>query len=113
MQAEELRGISLSISVLSTPVEIGFTDEADLLGKIRRHSDGLIIRNESHRGVFLPQVWKDLDDPVDFLARLKSKAGIEGPLNPSRDRTFSFSANSIGTVVLDAWRPRANRDRGN
>ncbi len=113
LQPEELRGISLSISVLSTPVEIDFTDEADLLGKIRRHSDGLIIRNEIHRGVFLPQVWKDLDDPADFLARLKSKAGIEGPLNPSRDRTFSFSANSIGTVVLDAWRPRANGDRGN
>lgn len=113
LQSNELRGMSLSISVLSTPVEIEFTDEADLLGKIRRHSDGLIIRNEMHRGVFLPQVWKDLDNPAEFLARLKGKAGIEGSLDPNRDRTSSFSANSIGTVVLDAWRPRANRDRGN
>jgi AmmeMemoRadiSam system protein B/AmmeMemoRadiSam system protein A len=113
LQPDELRGISLSISVLSTPVEINYTDETDLLGQIRRHSDGLIIRNEMNRGVFLPQVWKDLENPTDFLARLKGKAGIEGPLDPNRDRTHSFSANSIGTVVLDAWRPRANREPGN
>ncbi len=113
LQPEEVRGMSLSISVLSTPVKIDYTDESDLLGKIRRHSDGLIIRNGTQRGVFLPQVWKDFDKPADFLARLKEKAGIDGQLDPNRDRTYSFSANSIGTVVLDAWRRRANRQGGN
>ena len=110
LQAGELRGISLSISVLTAPSPLQYGDEADLLGKIRRQTDGLILHGSARRGVFLPQVWKELDDPQDFVAGLKQKAGIDGPLRPARDRAFRFSANTIGTVVLDAWRRPADSE---
>jgi AMMECR1 domain-containing protein len=31
---------------------------------------------EGKRGTFLPQVWEDLSDPGQFIARLKHKAGL-------------------------------------
>ena len=73
---DELAGLELSVSVLTPPVPMRFTDEADLLAQLRPGIDGLIIEDAGRRALFLPSVWEELPDPRQFLAHLKLKAGL-------------------------------------
>ena len=66
LKRDELSGLSVSISVLSQPSAIRYTDEKDLLQQLHAGRDGLILRNANARGVFLPRVWIDLAAPDDF-----------------------------------------------
>ncbi|MCW9033635.1 MAG: AmmeMemoRadiSam system protein B [Rhodospirillales bacterium] len=73
---EELKDLTISISVLSPAAPMNISDEADLLRQLRPGVDGLIIMDLGRRSLFLPQVWDQLSDPIQFLAHLKQKAGL-------------------------------------
>lgn len=94
----DLELLRICISILSKPEKIYFSSEADLIGQLRPHEDGLILQDGIHRGTFLPAVWESLNDPKDFLAQLKVKAGLEknyraDDLQIQRYTTESFSEN--------------------
>lgn len=72
----EETSLSVSLSVLSEPETLAFENEADLLGKIRPGTDGLILTDAGRSGTFLPSVWEDLPDKKDFWRELKRKAGL-------------------------------------
>lgn len=74
--AAEVGGLSIKLSVLSTPEAMRFDSEADVVGQLRPGVDGLILSDEGHRGTFLPQVWEQLGTPREFFTRLKAKAGL-------------------------------------
>lgn len=76
LTAAELDGLSLSVSVLTPPVPMRFTGEQDLLNQLRPGIDGLIIEDGGRRALFLPAVWEQLPEPEQFLAHLKTKAGM-------------------------------------
>jgi len=76
LTADEEQHLELHISVLSKPVAIEFSNEADLLTKIEPGIDGLILEDNSHKGTFLPSVWEQLATPREFLSHLKLKAGL-------------------------------------
>ncbi len=99
---DELTDLSISISLISPIQRIDFTDEEDLVRQLRRPNDGLLIQSGDTRGLFLPQVWIDLQDPREFVDHLKKKAGIDRPLHSSKDQASRFMARSLGTVVLNA-----------
>jgi AmmeMemoRadiSam system protein B/AmmeMemoRadiSam system protein A len=103
---DELTDLSISISLISPVEKIEFTDEEDLVRQLRRETDGLLIQSERARGLFLPQVWIDLQDPREFLDHLKKKAGIDRPLRSSKDQASRFMARSLGKVVLNAAKHR-------
>ena len=75
---EEFARTEIEVSLLSTPKTVAFEDHADLLRRLRPGVDGVILEHleEGRRATFLPQVWEDLSDPEQFIARLKHKAGI-------------------------------------
>ena len=73
---EELSSLKIYISVLTTPHRINFTSEQDLLAQLRPNIDGLILKAPGFVGTFLPSVWQQLPNPVDFLKNLKLKAGL-------------------------------------
>ncbi len=73
---DEEQHLELHISVLSKPVPIEFSDEEDLLTKIKPDIDGLILEDNYHKGTFLPSVWEQLTTPREFLNHLKLKAGL-------------------------------------
>ena len=50
--------------------------EDELLAALRPGVDGLILEDGGRRALFLPQVWEQLSDPVDFVTHLKLKAGL-------------------------------------
>jgi MEMO1 family protein len=72
----ELARLSLSVSVLTRPEPMRFTDEAGLLAQLRPGVDGLIIEDLGRRSLFLPSVWEELTDRRQFLMALKLKAGL-------------------------------------
>lgn len=69
-------GLETKISLLSTPVELQFASEGDLVAKLQPGIDGLILQDGTHRGTFLPQVWEQIPAPADFFHRLKDKVGL-------------------------------------
>jgi MEMO1 family protein len=75
---DEFARTEIEVSLLSTPKTIAFEDHADLLRRLRPGVDGLILEQveDGKRATFLPQVWEDLPDPEQFIARLKHKAGM-------------------------------------
>lgn len=76
LRQEELADTRVEVSVLSPAEPIPFTDEADALRKLRPGVDGVILEYGPHRATFLPQVWRQLHEPRQFLAQLKRKAGL-------------------------------------
>ncbi len=94
VEAEELAGLHLEISVLDPPEPLPALEEPALLARLRPGEDGLILEDPAsgRRATFLPLVWRSLPDPARFLAELKRKAGL-----PPEHRT----------VGLRLWRYRA------
>ena len=67
----DLSSMTVEISVLSSPIEVGGLDE------IQIGRDGLIISHQNARGVLLPQVATDRDwDVKTFLEHTCLKAGL-------------------------------------
>ncbi|MDP2810788.1 MAG: AmmeMemoRadiSam system protein A [Rhodocyclaceae bacterium] len=70
----------VEVSLLTTPVPMSFSDEADALRQLRPNVDGVILiagrGGQLGRSTFLPQVWEQLPEPRQFLAHLKQKAGL-------------------------------------
>jgi len=96
VSAAERDRLDLEISVLSPATPMQFDSEQDLLQQLRPGIDGLVLEDGPYRGTFLPSVWEQLPDPVDFLRQLKRKAGLSvdhwsPSLKVSRYVTESFS----------------------
>jgi len=76
LSASELDRVRIEISVLSEPRPLDYRDAADLLQKLHPDIDGVIIRKGFASATFLPQVWKQLPQPQEFLKHLCLKAGL-------------------------------------
>lgn len=72
----EWKRVQVEISILTDPTPLDYTDEVDLLNRLRPGIDGLIIKKGFHQATFLPQVWEQLPDKKEFLGRLCLKAGL-------------------------------------
>lgn len=96
----EVRSLVISISVLGTPDELRFLDETELLEALRPGTDGVIIRCDGRRAVFLPQVWRTLPEPREFLAYLKAKAGFERGYWSDDFRAWRFGVDSVSSETL-------------
>ncbi len=76
MTMEELSEIDISISILTEAKELIYSDENDLVAKLRPHQDGVILRHNRTAATFLPQVWDQLPQVEQFLSHLCLKAGL-------------------------------------
>jgi len=71
--------VELEISVLTPPEEIIVEDKQQYPQHITIGTDGLIIENGYHRGVFLPQVPVEHNmDVYEYLEQLCYKTGLTG-----------------------------------
>jgi hypothetical protein len=89
---DELARTEIEVSLLSTPKTLAFEDQDDLLRKLHPGKDGVILEqpDEGRRGTFLPQVWEDLSEPAQFIARLRLKAGIAADTDLRRCRVRRY-----------------------
>ena len=73
---DELPSILVEVSVLTRPELLPYSSPQDLLDKLVPGRDGIILSKGYHQSTFLPQVWGDLPDKVDFLEHLAMKGGM-------------------------------------
>ncbi|MEO5379067.1 MAG: AmmeMemoRadiSam system protein A [Magnetococcus sp. DMHC-6] len=78
LQAEELEEVQLEVSLLTPPVALAYQDPTDLLAKLKPGVHGVILAKNGHRATFLPQVWEQLPNTIQFLEHLCRKAGLTG-----------------------------------
>jgi AmmeMemoRadiSam system protein A len=76
VDAAELGRLAVEVSVLSARVAMPVASEADALAALRPGIDGIYLQFDSLSATFLPQVWDNLPDPLDFLCELRRKAGL-------------------------------------
>jgi AmmeMemoRadiSam system protein A len=77
VQPDEVDQIRIEVSVLTEPQPLAFSSPEDLLGKLDPHEDGVLLHIGPRTATFLPQVWAQLPDKVQFLNHLAQKAGCE------------------------------------
>ncbi|MDP2028185.1 MAG: AmmeMemoRadiSam system protein B [Thiobacillus sp.] len=73
---EEFDDIRVEVSLLSPAEALAVTSEEHALAILRPGIDGVVFEYGNYRSTFLPQVWEQLPDPVEFLGYLKRKAGL-------------------------------------
>jgi AmmeMemoRadiSam system protein A len=76
LSRKELDNIRVEVSILTEPEACEYSCSEDLLSKLRPGVDGVIIRCGYASATFLPQVWEQLPDKVEFLTHLCMKAGL-------------------------------------
>ncbi|CAK0766784.1 conserved hypothetical protein [uncultured Gammaproteobacteria bacterium] len=95
LTVDEVPRIEITISILSHPRPLQFTNEADLVERLRPEVDGLILRDGGHQALFLPKVWHQLPQARQFLRHLKAKAGLNPDHESGTLRAFRFSAETF------------------
>ena len=100
----ETERLTVEVSVLTPPEPIPDCATADdLLRQLVPFEDGLIIDDGVHRATFLPSVWEQLPDKVQFLTHLMAKAGMRGwspTMRCWRYHTLKFEAPWAGIPPL-------------
>ena len=76
LDATEVDGLTIEVSVLSPLEAVSVTSEQELLEKMIPGEAGWMLQEDGYRGTFLPTVWASLGEPVEFLRQLKMKAGL-------------------------------------
>jgi AmmeMemoRadiSam system protein A len=76
LEQEELVRLRIDVSVLSALEPLEVRDEEELLAKLRPGVDGVVLSHEFRSGLFIPEMWKQLPEPREFVTLLKRKAGF-------------------------------------
>ncbi|MEE2778704.1 MAG: AmmeMemoRadiSam system protein A [Acidobacteriota bacterium] len=76
VEPAELASVEIEVSLLSEREAVPGSTEREILDNLVPTRDGVLLTHRHHRATFLPQVWKVLPDPQDFLTELKEKAGL-------------------------------------
>jgi AmmeMemoRadiSam system protein A len=91
----DLPEIEIHISILSPLERVEVSSERDLLAKLRPGVDGAVLREGLQQGTFLPSVWEDLPDAVQFVRQLKRKAGLSAEYWSDTLEVWRYTAESI------------------
>ncbi|MEW5741352.1 MAG: AmmeMemoRadiSam system protein A [Myxococcota bacterium] len=91
LDVSELEQVHIEISVLSALEALDVATEAEALAAIRPGVDGVVLTHGLRSGVFIPEMWKQLPDPNQFLFHLKRKAGLPQAWQPGT-RVERFTA---------------------
>jgi MEMO1 family protein len=76
VRSEELKDIQIEISVLTIPRRLDFKSPDDLVQKLRPGIDGVVLIMGRRQSTYLPQVWEQIPNKIDFLNHLAQKAGL-------------------------------------
>jgi len=76
LDKHEYASVGIEVSLLSEMQSVDAQDEQIAIANIRPGTDGVVLQYGVHKATFLPQVWEQLPDPMQFFAHLKQKAGL-------------------------------------
>lgn len=90
VEPDELDGIEIEVSVLTTPKCVEFDSPRGLLAKLRPGIDGVVFGIRGRRSTYLPQVWEQMPDKEEFLGQLVKKADPDLDLTAWKDPDAAF-----------------------
>ncbi len=93
--AEQLPRLSCEVSVLTDPVDMDEVGLPAITAALVPGRDGLVLRDDGRRAVFLPVVWESVPTPELFVAALCRKAGIDPATRGSHVRGQRFFAVKV------------------
>ncbi|MGH8175979.1 MAG: AmmeMemoRadiSam system protein A [Steroidobacter sp.] len=93
---EEWSQSDIHVSVLTSAQPMRVANEEDLLSQLRPRVDGLILELGASRATFLPAVWEQIRDPVQFVRELKFKAGWPADFWSPQIRVSTYRSESFG-----------------
>jgi AmmeMemoRadiSam system protein A len=94
--AEEYPLLDFHISVLSPLERMSVWNETELLSAMRPGIDGLLLQLGAARATFLPAVWENLADPIQFVRHLKLKAGWNPDFWSPQIEVWRYQTESFG-----------------
>ncbi len=86
----DLPNLKVSVSVLTTPQVYKPENKEELLKFLEKDKPGLIIERGGNRALFLPQVWEELPNPIEFLSHLCLKANLPSDSWKEKDMKFQI-----------------------
>lgn len=96
--AAEVASLRIAISVLGALEPIACGSEAELIESLVPGVDGLVFRCGAARATFLPAVWQSLKEPREFVAQLRRKAGLQGPVWPAGMTAFRYRTETFDSA---------------
>ena len=92
----ELAHIHIEVSALSPKTPLSYDDPQDLIDKLRPNIDGVVLQDGYRKATFLPQVWKQLPTPHEFLSHLCMKMGAPADLWQKRHlKVFTYQVQEF------------------
>ena len=101
LSKDELKDLHIEISVLDKPNELHYENTSDLVQKLEKGKQGVILEFGLYSATFLPQVWDDLPKADEFLSHLCRKAGLsadtwkKGKMNIQTYSVLKFSESNV------------------
>jgi AmmeMemoRadiSam system protein A len=89
LELEELANIKIEITVVTEPRALSFRSPEELLELLQPHEHGVLLSLGPAIATFLPQVWEQIPDKIEFLERLSQKLG--GPVSAWRSKDACVS----------------------
>jgi uncharacterized protein len=80
VRKDELKNISIEISILSERTKVEYSDLEDLKNKIIPGIHGVYLTYGYNSATFLPQVWEQLPEFDYFFSHLCQKAGLRSDI---------------------------------
>lgn len=77
LTVDELKYITVEVSILSEPKVLEYHDKNDLKNKVVPFQDGIVLKHHGKQATYLPQVWEDLPKFDDFFSSLCLKANLD------------------------------------
>jgi AmmeMemoRadiSam system protein A len=96
LTAVEFESVSVEVSVLSPRTPLAVANESEAAERLRPGVDGVYLEYQGRAATFLPQVWEDLPDPVDFLAALRHKARLPARFWDPAIRLTRYTVEKFG-----------------
>ncbi len=90
----EFEGLTIEVSLLTPTRPIEATSDDELASTLRPGIDGVSLRSGERHATFLPQVWRQVATPRDFVRQLKMKAGLSIGEWPADIRITRYCAQS-------------------
>jgi AmmeMemoRadiSam system protein A len=100
LRADEWEGLQFEISLLGPLQLLPPCTELRAAAALRPGVDGVVLRWQGHQSTLLPQVWKQLPEPAQFLVALKVKAGLARAFWASDLQLLRFTVRKFNEASL-------------
>lgn len=100
LDESEFDELHVEISVLSPLERLDVHSEEETIGALRVGVDGVVLSDGARSAVFIPEMWKELPDPHEFLWHLRRKGRLPVDAWPRSLKVDRFTAELFEEPIV-------------